>query len=274
MNGDLPKILHELAKLPALLDTIYTDAAKPGVTQAGRALGTVMGLGNTVLLPIAVLNERAKITLERNLEKYRKQIEEIPMEKVCEVPPEIGVPVVEKLGYVADDDLSNLYVNLLAKASTDETSSEAHPSFVNIIGSLSPDEAVLLRELVNAQSIPFLTARYHKASSPEWLSIGDEFLTGLEVKYELKFQKNVAVYLSNYEGLGLLHSRRDIHCIPLTLYDPIEARYRPMIEPFKQHCAERGYPDLQFHKGRLDITPFGRLFANACIKKLNDAKAE
>ena len=274
MSGDLPKILHELAKLPGLLNTIYKDAAKPGVTQAGKALGTVIGLGNTVLLPLALLNERANITFSRNMEKYRKQLEGIPVAQICDVPPEIGVPIVEKLAYVADDDLSNLYISLLAKASTDESSREAHPSFVNIIGSLSPDEALLLQHLIKTKNIPFMTARYHRTTTAEWSMVGDELLTGLETEYKLKFPQNLAVYFSNYEGLGLVTARRDIHSIPATVYDPIEARYRPIFEPLKEAFAKRGFPDLRFQKGRIDVTPFGRLFSQACLSKLPASKPQ
>jgi len=39
-----------------LIKEIYGDLAKPGVTQVGNALGTVIGLLNTCLSPIKYLN--------------------------------------------------------------------------------------------------------------------------------------------------------------------------------------------------------------------------
>ena len=67
----LKEIAEEIAQSPAILKEIYGDLTKPSVQQVGKALGTIIGLGNTVLWPFALLNEKAKIALERNLERYR-----------------------------------------------------------------------------------------------------------------------------------------------------------------------------------------------------------
>lgn len=157
MSKELVELGKEALKLPALLPEIYGDLLKPGVKQVGRALETVVGLGNTILWPIAWANERSRIALERNLEKYREEIKHLPEEKVVSVTPEIGVPIAEKLSYVTNEELSDLYVNLLAKASCVDTARFAHPSFVNVINNLSPDEAVLLKEIHQQGVLGFLT---------------------------------------------------------------------------------------------------------------------
>src|SRR3990172_1019024 len=155
-------ILKEIAQAPGLLKELYGDLAKPGVSQVGKALGSVLGLGNTILWPITLMNEKANIALKRNLEKYREQIKEVPEDELTEVPPEIGVPITEKLSYVTNEELSNLYVNLLAKASTFKTAESAHPSFVNIINNLSPDEALLLEQFRDTDALPYVEARLVK----------------------------------------------------------------------------------------------------------------
>ena len=71
-------------------------------------------------------------------------MKDVPPEDVSEVPPEIGVPIIEKLSYVTNEELRKLYIELLAKASIKEENDKAHPNFINIINSLSPDEANLL----------------------------------------------------------------------------------------------------------------------------------
>ena len=111
------EFLKELAQVPGLLKEIYGDLAKPGAAQAGKALSTIIGLGNTILWPFALANERAKIALEANLQKYRIRMESTPEEEVVEVAPEIGTPIAEKLGYVTNEQLSDMYIELLAKAS-------------------------------------------------------------------------------------------------------------------------------------------------------------
>lgn len=127
------QVVQDALKVPGLLVEIYGDLARPGVKQVGKALETVIGLGNTVLWPVAWANERSRIALEKNLERYRKEMESVPEEKVVGIAPEIGVPVAEKLSYVQDERLSALYVKLLAAASNVERLQYAHPSFVNVI---------------------------------------------------------------------------------------------------------------------------------------------
>jgi hypothetical protein len=45
----LPALAAGLAARSELLKEIYTDLAKPGVSQVGLAIGTILGLGNTAL---------------------------------------------------------------------------------------------------------------------------------------------------------------------------------------------------------------------------------
>lgn len=264
MSNEWLEVIREAAKLPALLSDIYGDLLKPGVKQAGKALDTVIGLGNTALWPVALLNEKARIALEHNFEKYRAQLEDIPEDRISTIPPEIGVPIVEKLSYVKDNELSALYVNLLAKASTLDTSHFAHPSFVNVINNLCPDEAIYLKELHKRGELPFLTAKLVKKGANEWRTFGD-LLTAIETSIQMSFPHNATAYLSNFEGLGLIQIRRDIFIVVDGLYESLEAVYRPRFEdmPFDREMNE-----LKFERGKLEITPFGNLFMNACLTTL------
>ena len=99
------QVAQEALKIPALLVEIYGDLARPGVRQVGKALENVLGFGNTILWPIAWANERSRIALESNLERYRVRMEQVPQEKVIAVAPEIGVPIAEKLAYVRDENV-------------------------------------------------------------------------------------------------------------------------------------------------------------------------
>ena len=82
-NLELPSLAGQF---PGLLQEVYGDLAKPGVRQVGKALRTVLGLGNTILWPLAWANERSKIALEYNLERYRKKMEGTPDEDRANFP--------------------------------------------------------------------------------------------------------------------------------------------------------------------------------------------
>jgi hypothetical protein len=266
MSDGWQQLIKEAVKLPALLADIYGDLLKPGIRQVGKALETVLGFGNTVLWPLALVNEKARLVLKRNLNKFRDQLKDIPEELIVPVPPELGVPIAERLSYVADEELSALYVNLLAKASTVETSNFAHPSFVNIISCLCPDEAVFLRELYKLDPVPFLAVWLKDKGKSGFLPVGD-LHTGIEKEKDIKllFPNNAQAYVSNFEGLGLIHVRRDIFLSDMARYEALEKMYRPQYEALSFDPKKKA---LTFMQGKIDITPYGKLFMEACLTRL------
>lgn len=256
------ELIKEIAQIPGLLKEVYGDLAKPGVEQVGKALGTVIGLGNTILWPIALANEKARISLESNLEKYRKRLEYTPKEEIAEVAPEIGVPIGEKIAYVTNEELSDMYIELLAKASTTSSASLAHPSFVNVINNLSPDEAVLLKALRTTQSLPFVETRLHQNGKQEWNTL-DPLYSPLSKVTGISFPNNVVAYVSNFEGLGILQVRTDLYMAGEGLYEPLELESKARFKGLEDIPEPK--MQIKFKKGKIEVTPFGRLFLQACF---------
>jgi len=254
-------LLKEIVQSPAILKEIYGDLAKPGVQQAGIALSTIIGLGNTALWPIALLNEKAKITLENNLEKYRLKMEYVPEEGTCEIPPEIGVPIAEKLSYVTNEELSEMYIELLAKASQSQNANVAHPSFVNIIANISPDEAILIRSIRNMPGIPFVEVRLKWNNKNEWQTL-DAMKPGLSCLKELRYPNNLHAYLSNLEGLGIFQIRQDIYMVGENIYEPLEENAKAAYGDIEKQVPDK---TITFQRGKIEITPFARLLMTACF---------
>jgi hypothetical protein len=255
------QVAQEALKIPGLLLEIYGDLARPGVQQVGKALGTVLGLGNTVLWPIHWANERSRIYLERNLQDYRARLENVPIEKVIPVAPEIGVPIAEKLTYVRDSKLADLYVTLLAKASNVDTVADAHPSFVNVINNLSPDEAQLLEFFVTQTDMEFVIAKW---SCLAMYSIAGDLLIAPTHLSALAFPQNAPAYLSNLAGLGLvsIHHGREMH--GSTVYPAIEAHWAGQFPPDQAPEPDR---TLKMERGAICKTHFGLKFIDACHTK-------
>ena len=254
-----------LLNLPAqsikVFREIYGDLAKPGVQQVGKALGTTLGLGNTILWPVHLLNETTNIILKKNLEKFRRKMENTPLEEVSEVTPEVGVPIAEKLSYVTNEELSEMYTELLAKASQYQNANTAHPSFVNIINNLSPDEAILIKSIRRALSIPFVSVRLYKKGKAEWTELHPMVLN-LPCLSVLAYPDNVPAYISNLEGLGLLNIQNMFSIAKDELYKPLEENANTLYADFAEKLADQV---LKCDRGKIDITSFGRLFLQACF---------
>ena len=257
----LPALAKAVAD-PALLKEIYGDLAKPGVSQVGKALGGILGLGNTVLWPIHLLNERSRVALEANLESYRKKLESVPEANIVTPPAEVGVPIAEKLAYVTDVDLRELYTSLLAKASNSQTQSLAHPSFVNVLNNLSPDEANLLKFFDRHNQVAFCSGRFIDPQKNYWIQVIDLHFS-LDSDTPLVFPANKVAYISNLEGLGLVRVLRDVFIVPETIYEPMEAQLKAA---FQNVPSPPNLPEFQTQRGKLEVTQFGTLFLQACVK--------
>ena len=256
-------LINQIAKSPAILKEIYGDLAKPGAQQAGKALSTIIGLGNTMLWPVALLNEKAKISLENNLEKYRKKLEEVPEEDISEAPPEVGVPIAEKLSYVSNEELSEMYTELLAKASQKSQANLAHPSFVNVINNISPDEAILLKSIRRMPSLPFVEVQWKLKTKNEWQTL-NPMLMGLTCLNQLQHPNNVHAYISNLEGLGIFHIRQDVFMVGENIYEPLEDYAKQAYSNLEGQVEDR---TITFKRGKIEITSFARLLLDACFSK-------
>ncbi len=252
--------LSEGLRLHEVLREVYGDLAKPGTKQVGKALGTVFEFGNTLLLPLAFANVRSRV-LRENLERYRVKMQYTPEEDVCEVTAELGVPIEEKLSYVTNEQLREMYIVLLAKASHFQTVNVAHPSFVNIINNISPDEAILMKSLRTTPQTPFVQVRLQKKDKNEYIVV-DPLVAALSCLKNLSFPNNIAAYFSNLEGLGVLYTSTDTFLVGDNIYGPLEA-----LAKLRYSAISNEHPDyeLVFPQRIINITPFGRLFLEACF---------
>ena len=258
------EVAREAVKIPGLLVEVYGDLAKPGVTQVGRALETVIGLGNTILWPIALLNERASLSLRANLERYRARMATVPVEEVSPVPPEVGVPVLEKLGYVGDEVLSEVFIRLLETASRVDTAELAHPSFPHVIGRLAPDEARLLVNFGAADFVyPMLSGRWRSDSSRDTLLIDEtRFLLDDRFTSGLRYPHRLPAYIANLSAVGVIEHEFDAPLSePEGCYELLESVWRPRME------ASTNFPDRKvfFVRGHIAATTFGEEFLKACM---------
>ncbi len=261
MSEILPTLTKAILEVPDLLKEIYSDAAKPGVKQVGIAIGGILGLGNTVLYPIHLLNNKTSINLKNNLERYRAKIEEIPEEDISPVPPEIGVPITEKLAYISNEELSDMYTSLLAKASSKINADQAHPGFVSIIERLSPDEAILIKKFDRELYIPFVDVILKHSDGKSYihksLAIHERFYA------ELQQPKNVPAYLTNLNALGIIDIRHDSYDSRKELYIPLQQYYEAELQPYIKAGMS-----FELKKSVIIITPIGQLFIKACFTKL------
>lgn len=265
----MPGIPELAAVTTAVLDSkellleIYKDLAQPGVKQVGNAVGTVLGLGNTLLLPLRLLNERASSAFSSNMEKYREKLKEVPLEEIQQVSPEIGIPILERMTYVSDEAISEMFVQLLANASQVQHADEAHPAFVHVIDNMSPDEARLIKVLN-----PLLVNSYgmYQISPPGSNRVISQrqflFHPAILEKANLSNPEYIGPYMENLTRLGIFMAAVYSTSWDYTMLEPeIQAAHAHLVNG---ELLSDMPGAVHWNYGLVRYTEFGYFFRNSC----------
>ena len=262
----------ELVKLvkdvPQILTTIYQDLAQPGVKKVGTALETVLEFSTSFLLPLKLLNEKFRLNFENKLNNYKKKLESIPDEDLCEVNPQIGTPIIDKLSYTTNEEIADLFTSLLAKASSNKTVNLAHPSFVQLIERLSVDEARIIKHLLNKDFIPCISFRAQATENKGFLTILKNG-TSIPNEIDLLFPQNINTYLDNFVSMGILDISHGLHKMDKNYYEQLSKvhNYEKVSESYKNTGV---FEKVDKVNSFFQITDFGKAFIKACSFEKNN----
>lgn len=222
---------------------IYGDIAKPAARHVGVAFETVFKIG---LSPVAMLDwgfEHSKDWLKAKIEK---RLDSTPPEFRCAPPNNIAVSAITSISMSSDSpELRNLYAELLLKAMDSRSQSMVHPSYINLISQLSPQEALVFVSFNNVGSTYLFTEKdaYTSYRNP---SIENQFLSYCK---ELGFAEceHSQLWLENLQRLKLV-----------VLQEYSEASYRAP-------DYDRPSPEVVNKTDRyLELSEYGRMFLEAC----------
>lgn len=283
---------------------LYRDLFKPGMKKAGEALETVLDGANLILLPLKLLNSKSRIYFQRNLNTYSDKLNNVRELNSTKVPQYVGLPIIDKLTYLDQNELAEAFINLLAKASFDETLKLVHPTYITILNNLSADEAKILFNFKNTIRIPFIDIYIHrfveKFKKPDFMNTegvktkqqllemidygtqnkedlyikSSGNLTGIEKRLDLIFPENIDIYIENLQQNGLISFERErINREDLNKYDKlIDEDYKDIKKDAEKAISE--FDNSQFEvkldirKGYIEFTELGKGFIKACIKDI------
>lgn len=248
---------------PNILGVIYQDLAQPSVKAVGNALGTVFEFSTSFLLPVKLLNEKFKLNFKKRLNEYKEKLEEIPEDKRCEVHPQIGTPIIEKLSYTTNDEIADMFTTLLANASNVDMVNNAHPSFVSMIERMSPDEARILSYLKDKIDIQYCNFHGDVKDGEGYTTLLDHE-TLLRNEIEFNYPQNLNAYLANFISLGIIIDKAGIWKIDKTIYNKI--RDKVNLKKLEDTLVPQTFKSITVEESYYEITDFGKLFIKACIK--------
>lgn len=262
-NSDKLNITKEVAA--ELARDVYSDAGKPAMKATGELVGLVPRAIKAALAPV----EKWVLQKEYNVAKTRKLLED----KLKDVSPElievpdahIAVPALQYISYCMDnDELRNMYANLLANSMNRVAKNGVHPGFVEIIKQLCPDEAKIMKYFYSHTIVPTITLRYSDDNDGEadivknFSNIGE--LAGCEQPFEIN------KYFDNLTRLGLLESSTGLLSLAdKTQYEPLK-RHKLIIsaENDLDHYRPH-FNKTRFVEGYVRISDYGKAFCSICL---------
>jgi len=242
---------------------IYQDGLQPAVKELGKGLHIASRCVTAALSPIAALVWGFDRIQEFVTTRVAEKLSAIPPENIVPPRPEVAGPALEALRYAGhDENLRELFANLLATSMDASTAATAHPGFVEILKNLSPDEALVARFFARTHRIPILDVRAHFKEKPQEYETVITNFSHLGSFAGCKHLNLVQGYVDNLCRLQLLEIETMAQIAAPDAYKSLEED--KALEPVKQHL-EATNRNVQFAHKILTRTVWGILFFNACV---------
>lgn len=263
-TSGLNNLIEATGEVLKVAPQAYDDGLKPAVKETGKAFGTITGTLNTLLMPLKCLNAKIAYLEEEFISNLHNKTKDIPPERLVEPELSIVGPALEDLKYsLSEEDIKNLYLNLLSSSMDSNSSKKSHRCFVEIIKQLSPVEARFLNfiypTILERIAIGKIRIKFKMKEGEKTLL--EHFIT---TNFEDCSAEQMCIYFSNLERLGIVHITYSTH-----FADDNEYILFDNCATFKKyHTQYMNSPiceDVIYKKGILALTPLGQSFCETCI---------
>jgi len=207
-----------------------------------------------------------KESLRLTAEAIREKVKQIPEEKLVEPEPYVAIPAIQQISYCQNsEELRDLYANLLTSSMNADKKWQVHPSFVDIIKQITPDEAKIIKSLPNFKN-NFMPAIDIKLTNKESSDGGHQlFVTnfttvGLDV---IENKDNICSYIDNLIRLKILEIPPTYHLTNEALYKPLEQS--PVLERLIPQTYKLIF-NIGYNHKIIAITNYGLLFKQICCQ--------
>jgi len=248
----------------------YRDAVEPGAKELGRAVARILRMVNVGLSGVETVGAFFRARLEPRLRR-------IPHEHRNEAPKlNVVGPAVESVRFTSEDDeLQDLFANLIARAMDKRVAARAHPAFVRIINDLTSDEAKILRAIGPGRPVPIVNIDRALLNDDGVRISGDtphESLSRFAHDAGCELPAMFPTFISNLVRLRLVES-----LAPGTQwsYPGSEEAYRrietdPEVVALAQDCDLPPRQRHEFVRWGVKQTPLGRDFWEVCVSPYED----
>lgn len=242
---------------------MYADIGHPVL----KPIGEILSMFPRTLKVFLSGWDKWLINREESLQLTAKSIEaklaKIEETKICEPEPFVAIPAIQQLCICQNsEELREMYANLLATSMNVDKKALVHPSFVEIIKQLNPDEAKYLRSLKPSKIYPLVDIRLKSPLHGGGYNDIRKNVTsqGYDI---IESKEHIGAYLDNLNRLGII-SIEEAHLIDDKLYEStINLIERTIFVP---ETTVDGWTRA-YKKHTFELTELGKLFINVVVSE-------
>lgn len=244
---------------------VYQDTLQPAAKQVGYSLETVAKAVNIALAPIKAIVWGYEQIEEFVTRRVSEKLRNVPQGNITTPSPQIAGPAIEALRFAGhDENLRELYANLIANAMDKGTVNKAHPGYVDIIKNITSDEAILLQAFVSASKYPVVDVHGKDKGSNGYLIFCSNH-THFGKMFPLISSDLIPAYLDNLSRLGIVEMPKGISMSDDNIYKSLEEDEELKI--IRHSIENEHHRVVEFERKVVTLTSFGENFIETVVIK-------
>ncbi len=263
MSG-IDKFFEGIGDAVKTVPDIYEDGLKPSTREGGKTLALIPQTINAALAPLRIWIAQKEYNVAETEKILALKLEKVNAESIVSPDAYVAVPALQGIAYCMNsEELRNMYANLLATSMLKDKKENAHPSFVEIIKQLSPDEAKLLKRISESgDSYPLIDIKLNVAEGGYITQVRNFTLLAEGV---CEYPNKVFTYIDNLERLKIIDIPFGVKLHNDEIYEPIES-YAEIKNMLNSEVPE-GYR-WEVVRKKFEVTEYGKSFMEACVKNI------
>lgn len=248
-----------------LASEVYENGLQSTVRETSKVVSRIPKLINAALAPLDIWILQREYNVEHTKQLLHDKLKDADPDKITAPEAYVAIPAFQAISYSMDStELRNLYANLLAKSMYEDTKEMVHPSFIDAIKQMSPNDAKILSQLSGSDDRALVDLITQDSFHVE-LEMCTEYCV-LEINisgYDISNHQLQSASFTLLEKLGLI-CINTAALVNSRLYEEIfsSSEYRLLTE------LHSGKKDLVEKRKSFSITDLGKLFIDICINDL------
>lgn len=247
-------------------DTIETIKDTCTIKEADKTTALVVRAVHAALSPLETWVMQKEYNIEKTKLILADKLKNVPLENIVTPPSYVGVPALQAISYCMDnDELREMYAELLKTAMNRETIENVHPTYVEIIKQMSPYDALVFKKLISVLIQPCIGVSYRNQTTGASYPIQDIVAFADLENYPLV---PTQIALENLERLRLIEINKKSKYADGTMYYILKNSMQKTVEQFIKDNADhldQNHYEVVYNEHLILIRGFGQFFARACL---------